>query len=54
MWKVELTEQQKQRLIDVYFKQTWEKEQEDGILELKDSYRFIKDLMTTPVQKKNT
>ena len=54
MWKVELTEKQKQRLLDVYFKQSWDKEQEDGVLELKDAYRFIKDLMTSPVQKKNT
>lgn len=54
MWKVELSDSQKTRLLDVYFKQTWEKIQEDGILELKDSYRFIKDLMTTAVVKKNT
>jgi hypothetical protein len=33
----------------VYFEQTWNKFAEEGNLNLKDSYRFLKDLMSLPL-----
>jgi len=32
-----------------HFEQMWKKMSEDETLNLKDSFRFIKDLMTTPI-----
>lgn len=49
MWKIDLTEDQKKKTKDVYFNQAWKKFSEDGNLNLKDSYRFLKDLMTMPL-----
>lgn len=38
---------------EVYFPQAWAKFAENGNLDLKDAYRFVKDLMTEPVTKKD-
>ena len=38
---------------EVYFPQTWAKFAENGNLDQKDAYRFVKDLMTEPVTKKD-
>ena len=46
MWKIDLTLQQEKRLKDQYFKAIWQKFQnEDNCLDLKDSYRFLQELM---------
>ena len=52
-WKVSLTTEQEEKLKTVYFKQAWEKFAEDGILFVKDSWRFLKDMMTMPVIAKD-
>ena len=50
MWKVDLTLTQQKKVKDVYFKQSWSKYvDEDGNLDLKDAYRFLKDMMTLPL-----
>lgn len=49
MWRIDLTEDQKKKVKDVYFNQAWKKFSEDGNLNLKDAYRFQKDLMTMPL-----
>ena len=49
MWKIDLTEDQKKKVKDVYFNQAWKKFSEDGNLNFKDAYRFQKELMTTPL-----
>jgi len=38
---------------EVYFPQAWAKFAENGNLDQKDAYRFVKDLMTEPVTKKD-
>ena len=40
MWKIDLTEEQKKKVKDVYFNQAWKKFSEDGNLNLQDAYRF--------------
>ena len=54
MWKVELELKQEKTLKDTYFKQVWtkwEKKDENGDptgnLDLKESFRFLNDLMTS-------
>lgn len=53
MWKVELNVQQQTKLRTAYFEQAWDRYNEDGNLNLKDSWRFMRDLMTMPVLKKD-
>jgi hypothetical protein len=53
MWKVDLNIDQEKKLKEVYFVQAWDKFQDDGNLNLRDSYRFLKDLMTMPLVPKN-
>jgi len=53
MWKVDLNELQKKKVKDQYFIQAWSRFAEDGNLNYKDSYRFLKELMTTALQPKN-
>lgn len=57
MWKVELDLQQEKTLKEVYFSQAWDKWQTKdangdptGNLDLKDSFRFLNDLMTLQKQ----
>jgi hypothetical protein len=40
MWKIDLTEDQKKKVKDVYFNQAWNKFNEEGNLNFKDAYRF--------------
>ena len=49
MWKVELDPQQSQVFKSQHFENMWKHMSENGVLDLKDSYRFLKDLMTTPL-----
>ena len=53
MWKVDLNADQQKKLKEVYFVQAWDKFMDDGNLNEKDSYRFLKDLMTMPIVPKN-
>jgi hypothetical protein len=50
MWKIELDVQQSSKFKAEHFEHMWTKTSEDNMLNLKDSYRFMKDLMTTPLQ----
>ena len=54
MWKIDLSQEQAQILKNQYFEQAWDLfvKEEDGMLDLKDAYRFTKDLMTLPIIKK--
>jgi len=46
MWKIDLTLEQEKRLKEYYFKTTWSKyKNDDACLDLKDTYRFLSDLM---------
>jgi len=49
MWNVGLNDEESHKVKTVYFEQTWQKFQEDGNLNQKDAYRFIKDLMSLPL-----
>ena len=53
MWKVELNVEQALQVKTTNFVQAWDKFEEDGNLNLKDSWRFLKDLMTLPLIKKD-
>jgi hypothetical protein len=53
MWKVELDPQQANTFKTQHFDQMWKRVQENNVLDLKDSYRFLKDLMTSPVSATN-
>jgi len=53
MWKVELDPAQAHTIKIQHFEQQWKRVSENNVLDLKDSYRFIKDLMTTPISATN-
>lgn len=53
MWKVELDPQQAQVFKTQHFEHQWKHMSENGVLDLKDSYRFLKDSMTTPLSASN-
>lgn len=42
MWKVSLLDAQKKKLQKVYFKAAWDKFNENGSLNVKDSYSFMR------------
>ena len=48
MWEINLTPEQSKRLLNIYFKQAWDKMSENGFLNTEDAPSFIKELMTTP------
>jgi len=48
LWKVELSLEQQKRVKDIYFKQAWGRfANKEGNLNVKDSFRFVMELMTT-------
>lgn len=53
MWRIQLSQAQKKELMDLYFKQEWDRVAEEDTLNLKDAYRFVKDIMTIPILKKD-
>lgn len=53
MWKIVLNVQQQTRVKTAYFEQAWDRFSEDGNLNLKDSWRFLRDMMTMPIIKKD-
>lgn len=53
MWKVDLNLEQQKKVKDIYFSQAWDKFAENGNLDEKDSYRFLKDMMTEPIIKRD-
>lgn len=54
MWKCDLNEGEKVKFKSVYFEQAWDKYNEvDNQMNLKDAYRFLKDVMTSPLIQKD-
>ena len=54
MWKCDLNEGEKVKFKSVYFEQAWDKYDEvDNQMNLKDAYRFLKDVMTSPLIQKD-
>lgn len=53
MWKIVLNVQQQTRFRTSYFEQAWDRFAEDGNLNLKDSWRFLRDAMTMQLLKKD-
>lgn len=53
MWKVEMNVEQQTLMKTVYFEQAWDRYSEDGNLNQKDAWRFMRDLMTMPQMKKD-
>ena len=49
MWKVELDPQQSHTFKTQHFEHQWKRVSENNVLDIKDSYRFLKDMMTTPI-----
>lgn len=47
MWKIKLNEEASKKLLNLYFKVAWDKMAENGEIDVKDTYSFIKELMTT-------
>ena len=39
--------------MDLYFTQEWDRVSEEDTLNLKDAYRFVKDIMTIPILRKD-
>ena len=53
LWKIALNVQQQTRVKTAYFEQAWERFAEDGNLNLRDAWRFFRDMMTTPLLQKD-
>lgn len=51
-WGIKLNDEAMQRIAKKYFNQAWKKLSEQGSIDVKDSYSFLKELMTTPLDKR--
>ena len=52
MWKIKLNEEESKKILNTYFKQAWDKLSENGSIDVKDSYAFLKEMMTSSQSKR--
>ena len=53
MWKIVLNVNQQTKVRTSYFEQAFDRFAEEGNLNLKDCWRFLRDMMTMPMLKRD-